>query len=99
MLQRAHSPQRLDLSSSTSLVGAERKSRRRGCGVSERTTIKWNHFLTFRSFPAASCRELQWSLQHFHEISGLDYSDMEVFHHKQHCHQGATKGKAPSGWT
>src|SRR5210317_2343855 len=59
MLQRAHSPQRLDLSSSTSLVGAERKSRRRGCGVSERTTIEWNHFLTFRRFPAACCRELQ----------------------------------------
>jgi len=33
------------------------------------------------------------------EISGLDYSDMEVFHHKQHCHQGEGKGKAPSGWT
>jgi hypothetical protein len=43
-------------------------------GVSERTTIKWNHFLTFRRFPAAcrseaeiplqrGCRELQfgWS--------------------------------------
>ncbi len=26
----------------------------RGCGVSERTTIKWNHFLTFRRFPAAT---------------------------------------------
>ena len=21
------------------------------CGLSERTTIKWNHFLTFRRFP------------------------------------------------
>jgi hypothetical protein len=29
------------------------------CGVSERTTIKWNHFLTFRRFPAARYRELQ----------------------------------------
>ena len=31
------------------------------CGVSERTTIKWNHFLTFRRFPAACCRELQFN--------------------------------------
>jgi hypothetical protein len=30
------------------------------CGVSERTTIEWNHYLTFRRFPAASCRELQF---------------------------------------
>jgi hypothetical protein len=29
------------------------------CGVSERTTIKWDYFLTFRRFPAACCRELQ----------------------------------------
>ena len=38
------------------------------CGVSERTTIKWNKFLTFRRFPAVTrpelvdrscCRELQ----------------------------------------
>ena len=28
-------------------------------GVSERTTIKWSKYLTFRRFPAASCRELQ----------------------------------------
>jgi hypothetical protein len=27
--------------------------------VSERTTIKWSKYLTFRRFPAASCRELQ----------------------------------------
>jgi hypothetical protein len=30
-------------------------------GVSERTTIKWHKYLTFRRFPAASCRELQLS--------------------------------------
>ena len=29
------------------------------CGFSERTTIKWNNFLTFRRFPAVCCRELQ----------------------------------------
>jgi hypothetical protein len=28
-------------------------------GVSERTTIKWNKYFTFRRFPAAFCRELQ----------------------------------------
>ena len=28
-------------------------------GESERTTIKWYKYLTFRKFPAACCRELQ----------------------------------------
>jgi hypothetical protein len=37
--------ERLDQSSSTGLVDKS------CCGVSERTTIKWNHFLTFRRFP------------------------------------------------
>jgi hypothetical protein len=33
------------------------------CGDSERTTIKWYKYLTFRRFPAACCRELQyWNL-------------------------------------
>jgi hypothetical protein len=34
------------------------------CGISERTTIKLHLFLTFRRFPAACCRELQyWNLR------------------------------------
>ena len=31
----------------------------RGCGVSERTTIKWNHFLTFRIPLQRDCSQLQ----------------------------------------
>ncbi len=34
------------------------------CGVSERTTIKWYKYLTFRRLPAACRRELQyWNLR------------------------------------
>jgi hypothetical protein len=50
-------PERHDLSSSTSLVDRSCRSEAEippsGLRVSERTTIKWNHFPTFRKFPAS----------------------------------------------
>ena len=92
MLQRAHSPQRHDLSD---------KSCR---GVSERTTIEWCKYLTFRRLPAATrpelvdrscCRELQFVL-----IVGNIYRQNSDTSHNidsRVCNQNSLPSK-PSFW-